>query len=359
MDSENYNHFTISYIEAILRNLDIRILNGSVQFFPDTTSVSDFDKLKLDLDKIWEKSESAIDILKDKIDAVIQNGLFGLVDDFELALRTGYLLGDRVVMLDYVYERILYKRKIKSSEILRIGDLCKNLVLALDLAKSGRFVIIPNPFSWNKKSKKLINRVFKTSNANAQTITLLNMLSIANKCNLNPYTIAESDKEYQRIVNDDAELIFKQNLSEAGNIYDKLLSSLLTEKILKSAEFDLDTRISLTKFASIIESEKGFYQDYLSTITKGGKSDAEYNIKNIIEDVNDYLKSSKKVKAVNGIKKIGKLSTTTAAVVTIIGGIATLNPALMTIGSSLGLVSPFTDWFNDISINKTATISVF
>mgnify|MGYP000392115880 CR=1 FL=1 len=89
MASNNYNHFTIRYIEAILINLDIRLIDGSVQFFPDTTTVENFRNLKGDLDEIWEDSETAIKILKEKKDALIQNALFGLVNDFELSLRTG------------------------------------------------------------------------------------------------------------------------------------------------------------------------------------------------------------------------------------------------------------------------------
>ena len=141
METKHYNHFTIAYIEAILKNLDIRVLNDSVQFFPDTTFVSDFDNLKTELDEIWDDAQSAINLLEQKKGALIQNALFGLVNDFDLALRTGYLFGDRVVVIDYIYERILSRRKIKSSEILRVGDLCKNLVQALDLAKDGKFVI--------------------------------------------------------------------------------------------------------------------------------------------------------------------------------------------------------------------------
>ncbi len=359
MASNNYNHFTIRYIEAILINLDIRLIDGSVQFFPDTTTVENFRNLKGDLDEIWEDSETAIKILKEKKDALIQNALFGLVNDFELSLRTGYLLGDRVVVIDYIYERILCKQEVRSSEILRVGDLCKNLVLALDLAKAGKFVIIPNPFTWHKKSKKLIKKVIKTSMVNTSTISLINILSITDELNLNPYTIAESNQHYNHIVNNDAQVLFEQNLSEAQNIYNKLLSSLLSEKILSNTNFQVDTRIPLIEYAHIVESEKGFYQDYLSRITRGGKSDAEYNIKNIIDDVDDFVKKSKEVKTVNGVKKIGKVSTTTAAVVSIVGGIATLNPALMKIGASLGLISPFTDWFKDVTIDETSTISVF
>ncbi len=359
MEIKHYNHFTIRYIEALLKNLDIRVFDNSVYFFPDTTKLTDFDSLKLDLDEIWKDSQSAITLLELKEGALIQNALFGLVDDFELALKTGYLLGDRIVVVDYIYERILNKRSINNSEILRVGDLCKNLVLALDLAKSGKFVIIPSPLSWSKKTKKLLKKLSKTTILTAQSMSLLNILSISNKCNLHPYTIAESNDEYMRILNKDSEVLNQDNLNESNHLYRKLLVGLLSERILTNAEFEINNNIPLNQYISIIESEEDFYKDYLQRLSQGGRQNADYNIKNINEDIKKSLKSKKKIGAINALKKVGKVSTTAGASITLIGGIVTLNPGLMSIGVLMGLVSPFTDWFNEESLNETATISVF
>ncbi len=111
----HYNQFTIDYIEKIKSNLKINInTDGEAAFFPDFITDHDVDSLRFDLTEIWNESHKAVDIIHRRHDAVIQSGLFGLVNGLEKAIKIGFLLGDRVVIVDYLFERILQRKATES-----------------------------------------------------------------------------------------------------------------------------------------------------------------------------------------------------------------------------------------------------
>ena len=181
----NYNHFTIDYIKSIKRNLKIEIDDsGNAIFFPDSITNNDLINLKDDLKSIWDSSASAINILKDKHESIIQSGLFGLVNDLDKAIKIGFLTGDRVVLIDCLFERILLRREPNKIDRTKLGVVTNVLVQALPLAESGRIVIIPSPFNWNHNSKKIIEEVSNITPMTPDLMSLLNMLSITKLCKL-------------------------------------------------------------------------------------------------------------------------------------------------------------------------------
>ena len=104
----HYNYFTIGYIEAILHRLHIECDScDRGVFIPEKVSYSDLLALRDDIAKLWDERYSAVDLLERKHDSTSQSCLFGMVDDMESALKIGYLVSDRVVLVDYLYERIL------------------------------------------------------------------------------------------------------------------------------------------------------------------------------------------------------------------------------------------------------------
>ncbi|MFW0739246.1 hypothetical protein [Flavobacterium sp. T12S277] len=306
----NYNHFTISYITALQKNLKIEIVDGDALFFPDYIQPEDLENLKTELQQIWEHSESAITLLKNKEDAKIQLGLFGLVTDFDLALKTGYLLGDRVVVIDYIFERIINKKPLDQIDIPYLGSISSNLVLALELAKKGRFVIIPNPFNWNADSKKIIAEIVEKTTMSVELMSLLNMLSITTLCKLQPYTIAESAENYERIISDQISHTDAMDRTTEEYAYQGILGGLLTEKLINEAEFQTLLNIPLTEYAEVIALQQNFYTEYLRKITFGGALHAENNIEelkkevlNLIEERNDnvYKKIVERAGTITGV----------------------------------------------------------
>ena len=133
------NHFTINYLQAIKNHLHIDFnTDNRAVFYPDKVCNSDFINLKKALDQIWKEAESAISIVRTREDAFVQMGLFGLVDDLDLAVKVGFSLGDRIVLVDYLYERILSKFSPERINITHIGSIASSLVNLLPLAEKGR-----------------------------------------------------------------------------------------------------------------------------------------------------------------------------------------------------------------------------
>ncbi|WP_291286937.1 hypothetical protein [Flavobacterium sp.] len=324
----NYNYFTINYITALQKNLKIEIVNGDALFFPDYIQPEDLENLKTDLQEVWKHSESAITLLKNKEDAKIQLGLFGSVTDFDLALKTGYLLGDRVVIIDYLFERIINKKPLDQIDIPYLGSISSNLVLALELAKKGRFVIIPNPFSWNADSKKIIAETAEKTTMSVELMSLLNMLSITTLCKLQPYTIAESAENYERIKSEQISHTDAMGKTTEEYAYLGILGGLLTEKLINEAEFQILLDIPLTEYAEVISLQQNFYTEYLKRITFGGALKAENNIEELKKEVLNLIEERNK----NVYKKIIEK----AGIMTGIGGVAlSLAPIMIAVSAPL------------------------
>ena len=109
----HYNSFTINYIKILKKYLKIDIDNqGNIIYDTTTINIYNISLLIESLRKIWEDSKTAIDILKNKTDSKIQAGLFGLHEDLEFAIKTGFLISDRIVLIDYLFDRVLSKKDI-------------------------------------------------------------------------------------------------------------------------------------------------------------------------------------------------------------------------------------------------------
>lgn len=283
----HYNQFTIDYINAVKNNLKIEFnLRNNAVFIQDKIHIEDIKNLKKELSKIWENSQSAIDLVESKHDALIQSGLFGLIDDMDLAIKVGFLLGDRVVLIDYLFERLLSKKDLSKINIDHLGVIASYLVNTLKLAEEGRVVIIPNPLKWNKQSKEIIQKIHKeTNNMTPELMTLLNMLSITKKCKLHPYTIAESEENYQSIINSQLDRVNVIGKDAANYAYESILGALLTEKLFQEVELKYIQDIPLSVYSKIVLSNKKFYREYLSKITSGGSLSGEYNVKQFKEDM--------------------------------------------------------------------------
>ena len=137
--------------------------------------------------RIWKETESAISILRTLEEAFVQMGLFGLVDDLDLAVKVGFSLGDRIVLVDYLYERILSKLSPERINITHIGSIASSLVNLLPLAEKGRIVMIPNPFMWHSDSKQIISEVIRNgADMTPELLSLLNIGKSSVSCPLKP-----------------------------------------------------------------------------------------------------------------------------------------------------------------------------
>ncbi|MCB5313306.1 hypothetical protein [Yersinia intermedia] len=299
----NYNHFTIDYITTIITTLDIEISNnGKAIVFPERISEFKLTALKENIGSLWKDSQTAIDICKNKHDAKIQSGLFGLVDDFNKAMQIGFLISDRVVLIDYLFDRLLRNSDFKKINIPHVCAVASELASLLPLAERGRVVIIPSPFSWNDESKQLIHACVEDNNKifTPYMMAMVNMFSIIRLCKLHPYTIAESDANYDEITSvniSTGSIISKLILEHA---HKRLLGSLFTEKSLMREGFVTSDNITISKFQEIIQGNKKFQSEYLSRILSGGEIDLSVISNELEVSILDEINNSNK----NSLKKL-------------------------------------------------------
>ncbi len=335
----NYNQFTIDYIKAIQSHLCIEINKfGEAIFVFDKITQSNIVELKDELTEIFKNSESSIKILTEKVDTSIQAGLFGLVDDLDKAIKVGFLIADRVVLIDYLFERILTK-KIDNIDITHLGSIASFLVQLLPLAEKGRIVIIQNPFKWYNPSKEIIKETSAKTILTPKLMSMLNMLSIIKECKLHPYTIAESDKEYNLIINEQIDKTAVAGKSVENYAYEGILSSLLSEKLLDNIEFSYVLKMPISKYFDIISSNRDFYDSYIAQITSKGFLDGDIKINEIRENIIRNI-SDRNSKLPSSIKNAITIGGSIGGSATAILGIISLISAPIAISGVIAGLSP-------------------
>ncbi|MGJ7100848.1 hypothetical protein ABMZ87_17290 [Morganella morganii] len=355
----NYNHFTIDYISIIITTLEIEIsTDGKATILPERISTSKLATLKDRMKYLWKDSETAINICKNKHDAKIQSGLFGLIDDFNKAMQIGFLISDRVILIDYLFCRLLHQSDFTRVNIPHICTIASELANLLPLAKRGRVVIIPNPFSWHDESKQLIRKCIEDSDRTftPSMMAMVNMFSIINLCKLHPYTIAESDTNYNEITSvniSTGNVISKPSLDHAQK---RLLGSLFTEKSLMREGFFTSQKITISKFQQIIQENKKFHNEYLNKILSGGEIDlsviGDELEASIVEEINklDQRKLKKLIPAGTILSSAGGYG---------LAYFCSASPTLSVFGSLLGFSSTVLGLLLDKNKNKDPIIKVF
>ena len=356
----HYNHFTIDYIETIKRNLKIVVNEkGEALYFPDSITDEDIINLRNELQSIWGNSQSAISILQSKHDSTIQSGLFGLVNELETALKIGFLIGDRVVLLDYLFERILLRKEPNKIDRIQLGVIVSSLVAVLPLAQTGRIVIIPTPFNWNAEAKKIMEEVSTRTRLTTELMSMLNMLSITKTCKLHPYTIAESDEYYTSIINNQIDNVDAIGKDGGQYAYEGILGALLSEKLLKETELSFALNVPMEKYYKIISSNKDFYLKYLSLITTGGSLNAQNNIGKLRNDFLKIIKERNK-KIPNTVAKVMTvIGSFGSGSISLLGATSVISAPLAITGAALGLSATLTGLVNSKEEKEDIIISVF
>lgn len=356
----HYNQFTIDYINAVKYNLKIELdSDGNALYFPDKITPDDIINLKNHLQQIWNNSSGAIALLEKKHDAKIQSGLFGLINELDTALKVGFLLGDRVVLTDYLFERLLLKKEPSQVNLVHLGVIASSLVKTLPLAEGGRIVIIPNPFGWHPESKKIINEVASKTEISIDLMSLLNMLSITKKCQLHPYTIAESETVYSSIVNSQIDNVDAIGKDGGAYAFAGILGALVSEKLLNNTELKVALDIPLSKYFEIVSANKDFYTKYLSQITFGGSLNAQNNIdtlrNNLLKDIEEKnrINFPSLAKAATIAGGLGSGTIALAAVMTVVAA------PLQIFGAALGISTTLTGLVNSKDKEEQLIISVF
>lgn len=355
----HYNNFTIQYIEILQRNLHIEIdENENIRFSKNITTDNIKDLIQ-NLKTIWKNSNTSVKILENKKNSKIQSGLFGLHEDLDLAIRIGFLISDRVVLIDYIFERILNKKNLESINIKQLMEVAIPLVKLLPLAKNGRIVVIPNPFSWNENSKKIIEEVSKKTTLSPSLISMLNMLAICKSCNLHPYTLSNSDEQYERILHSEIDHVDIIGKDLGKYAYEGILGSLISQRILSETSLSCSKNIPIEKYIEVISKDSDFYKEYLTSITNGGSINATENIKGIQKSIDEVL-NNRSQNIIKTFKDLEKTSNILGASLSLLAvTITTLPTSIGITGGALVLAGQLGSLLKDETKDTSTIVSVF
>lgn len=357
----HYNHFTINYIEAIKKHLKIELNEqGEAAFFPDAITNENINELKIELQNIWPEHQTAISIISEKKDSKLQSGLFGLVNDFANAIKIGFLISDRIVLVDYIFERILSVKEVNKIDKQHLGSIASGLVSCLPLAHQGRIVIIPSPLKWSASAKLTIKEVAeKGVIITPNLMTLLCMLSITRECQLQPYTVAESEKEYLSILNNDIKTIDVAGQDIAKYTYESVLGGLVSEKLLKEKEFKFIKNVPLAKYYEIISDNESFREKYLSQIISRSSLNAQNNIDELKKQLKVEIEKHNNALISKFSKQVTNVLTVGGGTLGLLGTAALVSATVATTGALLALSANLAGLINLNSTDSTSIISVF
>jgi hypothetical protein len=353
----HYNQFTIDYILAIKHHLKIEVnQNGRAVFFNDLIQEKDVLELKQVLSFLWSDAEKSIDIIKSKKDSKIQAGLFGIVEDLELAIKVGFLIADRVILIDFLFKRILNSKNI---DLVKLGVVSSFLVSLLPLAEKGRIVIIPNPFDWNDDSKSIIKEVSNKTLMTPNLMSLLNMLSITRLCNLHPYTIAESEEITYEII--DNNINFVDSIGKhAGNFaYEGIMGALISEKLLQNSLL-IPNEIPLSNYWDFLSIEKDFQEKYLNYISKGISLDLNEDVIKLTREISRTIEIRNK-NLPHKLKKqlVSMTGIASGSVSLLISITGIVSWPISAIGALMGLSSTLVNELRTNNIDPNPVINIF
>lgn len=355
----HYNQFTIDYIEAIKIHLNIEVdANEEASFFPGSIGPQNIVALKNEIQGFWEDAENALEVVRTKHDSEIQSGLFGLINDLDQALKVGFLIADRVVLIDYLFERILLRKSIEAIDVSQLGALATSLVSLLPLAKIGKIVIIPSPLTWNPSVKSIAIEIAEKAMLTPALLSMINMLSITKSYQLHPYTIAESEQEYQNIIDHQIDHVDAIGRDARDYAYEGILGALLSEKLIQH-EFEVISETPLLQFYRAVTKNDEFRRDYISQITSGGSLNAAQNIGHIQSKVSEEVERANQTDLAKLAKPFSFVTGISGGGIALASAVSVVSTPLMIAGALLGLSSTLVSIINPRQKNIDPVISLF
>lgn len=250
MPKDNASEFTLEFFGILERRLAIQwTADGSPVFRPDEVNPISFQRLRKELADLYHSS--ALDAAVRDMEAcprnhkLIQSTGVGYSPDFDLFIRLGLLLGDRLVLWDTVFQSALSD----PDHLIDKDDFGKHvgqLLLLKPVAERGGAVFLPHPIAWLDRARHYFKQVQQIGDVSADFLGFLNARSLLDEgIALHPYTLS-GDRMHARsakraiigecdLMQDDA-VRFHEDLAD----------------LLQSEEFLLVRNASLDKFHSFL-----------------------------------------------------------------------------------------------------------
>ena len=157
--SDRSCEFTIQYFDLLQDTLKIEFTrNERPIFVPNRVSNNDIKKLKkclrdLHLSKIKEDAIVDMQSFGTRRPLKIQTTAVGYSDDFDLQVKLGLLLGERLVLWDTVLLSILTKSD-DMVDLEKLGEVVNGFLQLRPIVEAGDLVLLPQPKTWLERAAK-------------------------------------------------------------------------------------------------------------------------------------------------------------------------------------------------------------
>jgi hypothetical protein len=341
--------FTIEYLTIIQSSLRIAFTEDGPAFFPDLIGDDELDDLNVRLHNLWKDSQRAIESFRDEKDGSLESCSYGFSDDFDLSLKTGYMLGQRVVYWDLLYRKLKRNRSAIDKEYL--GFIATNLISALYLAKQGFFIVLPHPLEWSDSARRAYARFAEILSPYNKALPMIPSVVASFDLNLQPYTILDNEDDYYRISKETITLFSDYRELKDETYRDGIITGLTASRILKEDDLVRIPEVPINDFHKIVSSQSGFYKELKHELTSGGELMFEHNQRELLNKIRDVYRKHNLVGGNTGAH-IGVGAG-------VLGIISVFNPKLALVSAAMTLIGALLSYSKASSKNENVVSAVF
>ncbi len=287
---DNMQIASINYLNILENRLGIQWNNDVPIFIPDYKKINSFtiQRVVNEINDIYLGSnfDKCINDINSYSKMNMLSVGFGYVNDLYDMVKLGLVLGDRLVLWDFLWSRVIRSNKCELEEI---GLLANELLILKDMVIDGRIVILPPPYIWSDRVKYNLNSIPKEY-LDSNTLGLVGVLSlIQDGVGIFPFTITE------KYLNNDTLIDFNNYYSKEKQDYHIHLNKFITNNELYLPGNEIKDFYNIIKHnPSLYTSLKQYFDQPCSVQTEVEKekwlNDKLGNIKCGIEK---YMKESK------------------------------------------------------------------
>jgi hypothetical protein len=242
---------TLDYFSAIERRLGIswEAQNRPI-CIPDRFDATALKSLKAELDDILkgDLADKARNATNEYSKEHIQTVGFGLAPDFDQFIKLGFLYGDRVVLWDFLSNRLLLDEG-RISKLTLAKTACE-LLLLKPAVERGAIVILPHPAEWSGLAEMVAEDLKLQGTRSAAVFGLsMALAAVEEGLPLHPFTLLRSElqpKASPVVSGNEGDLYFKENY-----IFQKAISGMLCNQ-----RFAYLQDVSSAEFQRIVAKHK-------------------------------------------------------------------------------------------------------
>lgn len=314
---------TCRYIDAVQESLSIELKYGEPICVIDNVSKESLSELHNQLAEALSTSDEVRLEISKSTAASLQSVAFGLVPDLEECIKIGFLMGDRVVIWDYL-GRLSPAYLGDKSNWEEIAVAANTIVSLRSLAENGRVAVLPHPLAWDEGARTVVGELATHGDLTGDAVSLATTMAVAGDLRVQPYTVVQDDRMYQHLIET------ATNIEPKTVDYESMMLSFLTRRLLTDRRFDVFNNAPLHMWAEIISENKEFYHWLRDELPGSSSQTSDYDLEIFADKLDRHLQSRN--------ARVRSLSSEWALWGSSFGGVVSLASAVTT-GSGAGAIA--------------------